>query len=406
MNRFLRACRREPVDRPPVWIMRQAGRYLRGRNRRIRCRFRPPPGAYRAWENLHPDSSIGPRGRWSCVNRFLRACRREPVDRPPVWVMRQAGRYLPEYREVRRRAGDFLTMCRTPEIATEVTLQPIRRFGFDAAIVFSDILTPLVPMGAELDLQPGPAHRATRSGTPTTSTGSTVPEPWSGTEFLSETLRAGARGAGPRDRPDRLLRRPVDARPPTWSRAATSRSLHPRQVASPSTTPRPSTGWSTGSPTPWPPTCAARSSSGAQAVQVFDSWVGALGIDDARRWALRPARRLLEQIADLGVPRIYFANGGSHLLHDLPDMPCEVIGLDWRADLARAAASCRGHALQGNLDPGVLMGPADEIRRRTLEMLEQAPRRRLHREPRPRHHAGHPGRRGRDLRANRPGLPV
>jgi uroporphyrinogen decarboxylase len=113
---------------------------------------------------------------------------------------------------------------------------------------------------------------------------------------------------------------------------------------------------------------------GAQAVQVFDSWVGALATEDARRWALNPARRLLEQIADLGVPRIYFANNGSHLLHDMPEMPCEVIGLDWRADLGRAARALPDHCLQGNLDPGVLMGPAGEIRRRTRAMLDRAPR--------------------------------
>ena len=90
---------------------------------------------------------------------------------------------------------------------------------------------------------------------------------------------------------------------------------------------------------------------------------------------LRPARRLLEATKDLGVPRIYFANGGAHLLHDLPDLPCEVFGLDWRVDLKRAAMALPGHALQGNLDPGVLMGPDEEIVRRTRAMLETAPRR-------------------------------
>jgi uroporphyrinogen decarboxylase len=114
---------------------------------------------------------------------------------------------------------------------------------------------------------------------------------------------------------------------------------------------------------------------GAQAIQLFDSWVGALSADDARRWALRPAKRLLEATADLGVPRIYFANGGAHLLHDLPDLPCEVFGLDWRVDLRRAARVLPDNVLQGNLDPGVLMGPDEEIERRTLAMLEIAPTR-------------------------------
>ena len=113
---------------------------------------------------------------------------------------------------------------------------------------------------------------------------------------------------------------------------------------------------------------------GAQAVQIFDSWAGTLNAGDAQRWALRPARRLLEALDDLGVPRIYFANGGSHLLHDLTDMPCEVIALDWRANLEQAGRVLAGKAVQGNLDPGTLMGPNEEIERRTRAMLEIAPR--------------------------------
>ncbi|MCP4901569.1 MAG: uroporphyrinogen decarboxylase, partial [bacterium] len=120
-------------------------------------------------------------------NRFLAACRRERIDRPPVWVMRQAGRYLPEYREIRAKAGDFLTMCYTPEIVAEVTLQPIRRFGLDAAIIFSDILTPLVPMGIDLEFTPTPQiHNPVRS--PKDLQRLTIPEPWQGTAFLSEPL--------------------------------------------------------------------------------------------------------------------------------------------------------------------------------------------------------------------------
>ena len=123
----------------------------------------------------------------SALNRFLRACRKEKVDRPPVWVMRQAGRYLPEYRKIRQKAGDFLTMCYTPSIAAEVTLQPIRRFGLDAAIVFSDILTPLVPMGADLTFSPAP-HISNPIRLPGDLERFRVPDPWGGTEFLSETL--------------------------------------------------------------------------------------------------------------------------------------------------------------------------------------------------------------------------
>lgn len=305
------------------------------------------------------------------MNRFLKACRGQAVDRPPVWVMRQAGRYLPEYREVRSRAGDFLTMCRTPEIAAEITLQPIRRFGLDAAIVFSDILTPLVPLGIELEFTPGPhIHNPLRHTDDLARLA--VPAPWSGTEFLTETLRLVRSELAD----DTAL---IGFCGAPWTLASylvegtTSRSFtHVKRFA-----------------LTWPEAfeelldrladamaayLRSQVAAGAQAVQIFDSWVGALGADDARRWALRPARRLLRGIADLGVPRIYFAHGGTHFLHDMASMPCEVIGLDWRADLARARRLLPDHALQGNLDPGVLMGPDDEIGRRTLAMLEAAPR--------------------------------
>ena len=305
------------------------------------------------------------------INRFLNACRREAVDRPPVWVMRQAGRYLPEYREVRRQAGDFLTMCRTPQIAAEVTLQPVRRFGVDAAIIFSDILTPLVPMGAELSFGPAP-HIANPVRSPEDVDRLLVPQPWSGTEFLSDAL---ARVSSALD-PEMAL---IGFCGAPWTLAsylvegATSRSFtrvkhfalhHPEAFDR-------LLDMLADAMAAYLRTQVAH---GAQAVQVFDSWVGTLGREDAVRWALRPARRLLEAIADLGVPRIYFANGGSHLLSQLASMPCEVIGLDWRSDLASAADLLPSHAVQGNLDPGVLMGPDDEIRRRTRAMLDAAPR--------------------------------
>lgn len=306
------------------------------------------------------------------MNRFFKACRREVVDRPPVWVMRQAGRYLPEYREVRQHAGDFLTMCRSPEIAAEVTLQPIRRFGMDAAIVFSDILTPLVPMGADLTFAPGPhIHNPIRS--PSDLDQLKVPSPaWSGTEFLSETLERvreelsektaliGFCGA-----PWTLATYLVEG---TTSRAFT----HVKSFAL--NHPQAFDDLVNRLADAMAAYLREQVERGAQAVQIFDSWVGALGADDARRWALSSARRLLEQTADLDVPRIYFANNGSHLLHDLTDMPCEVIGLDWRADLTRAAQILPNHALQGNLDPGVLMGPPELVADRTTTMLQSAPK--------------------------------
>ncbi len=308
----------------------------------------------------------------STKNRFLDACFRHPVDRPPVWVMRQAGRYLPEYREVRKRAGGFLTLCRTPELAAEVSLQPVRRFGLDAAIVFSDILTPLVPMGIDLTFTPSP-----HIGNPVRSAEDVAalrpPDPWRGTEFLDETLErvrsdldAGTALIGFCGAPWTLATYLVEGSTSRSFTRVKSLALHHPEAFDDLVA-----------------TLADAMAAylrrqvehGAQAVQIFDSWVGVLGTGDARRWALAPVRRLLEQLADLEVPRIYFANGGAHLIPDLAGLPCEVIGLDWRADLAAAAQALPGHALQGNLDPGVLMGPPEVIRERTRAMLARAPER-------------------------------
>ncbi len=305
------------------------------------------------------------------TSRFLEACWRRPVDRPPVWVMRQAGRYLPEYRAIRRKAGDFLTLCRTPELAADVTLQPVRRFGLDAAIVFSDILTPLVPLGIELSFTPGP-HIGNPIRHPSDVRRLTVPVPWTGTGFLDETLERVRQALDP----DTALLGFCGA---PWTLASylvegtTSRSFtRIKQFAL--TFPGAFAGLADRLADAMAAYLRSQVEHGAQAVQIFDSWLGTLGREDAREWALAPAARLFEQLGDLGVPRIYFANGAGHLLDELASMPCEVIGIDWRTGLSEAAAKLGGHAIQGNLDPGVLMGPPEVIRQRTLAMLAQAPR--------------------------------
>jgi uroporphyrinogen decarboxylase len=285
--------------------------------------------------------------------------------------MRQAGRYLPEYRKIREKAGDFLTMCHTPEIASEVTLQPIRRFGLDAAIVFSDILTPLVPMGAELTFNPAP-QIANPVRKPSDLGALTTPDPWTGTEYLSKTL------ANVRNELDDDTALIGFCGAP-WTLASyliegvTSKSFT-RVKSFAHHFPVEFDHLANMLADAMAAYLRTQVEHGAQAVQIFDSWIGALGAEDARRWALAPARRLLDATNDLGVPRIYFANGGGHLLGDIASIPAEVVGLDWRVDLRRAAAALPDHALQGNLDPGVLMAPEDEIRRRTLAMLDSAPR--------------------------------
>ncbi len=305
------------------------------------------------------------------TNRFLDACRRRPVDRPPVWVMRQAGRYLPEYRAIRRKAGDFLTLCRTPELAAEVSLQPVRRFGLDAAIVFSDILTPLAPLGIDLAFTPGP-----RIGNPIRHPRDLrrlkVPVPWTGTRFLDETLELVRQALQPQTALIGFSGAP-------WTLASylvegtTSRSFT-RVKKFALTYPDAFSSVTELLADAMAAYLRRQVEHGAQAIQIFDSWLGTLGREDAPEWALAPAARLLDQLGDLGVPRIYFANGASHLLDELASMPCEVISIDWRTSLAGAAITLEGHAIQGNLDPGVLMGPPAVIRRRTRTMLRAAPR--------------------------------
>ena len=303
------------------------------------------------------------------MNRFLTACRREPVDRPPVWVMRQAGRYLPEYREVRHEPADFLDHVPTPELAAEVTLQPIRRFGFDAAILFSDILTPLVPMGAEVTFSPGAAHRnpvrdaadversrfPTVDAAPTSSprrSGSGRPgretaligfcgAPWTLATYLVEGSASRAFthvksfALNHPEAFDDLVDRLADAM------AAYLR--HPGRARRP----------------------------GGPDLRLVGRGSRARG-----RAALgaAPARRLLDQLDDLA--------GSQDLLRQrrLPPSP-RPSRHALRGDRPRLARRPRRGPrrcspttpLQGNLDPGSLMGPDDEIRRRTLAMLARHP---------------------------------
>ena len=307
------------------------------------------------------------------MSRLLAACRREEVDRPPVWIMRQAGRFLPEYRATRARAGSFLALCRTPELAAEVTLQPVARFGFDAAIIFSDILLPLAPMGVEFAFpdEGGPRVERALAGPEEWAT-LTPPADGSGTACVAEaialvrerlpreTALLGFCGApwtlasylveGGTSRDHVAVRAAMLAHPEAFHRLlgvlADAMAAYLRQQVA----------------------------AGADAVQVFDSWASALS---ARRYAefVVPAlARLLCQLDDLGVPRIVYVSGG-HLVPALAELPCEVVSLDWRADLADAAAQLPGKAVQGNLDPAALLAPPAAVRAATRAMLERVPAR-------------------------------
>lgn len=296
---------------------------------------------------------------------FLTTLRGERSDRVPIWLMRQAGRYLPEYRELRARHG-FLEMVRTPELAAEATLQPIRRFDFDAAIIFSDIMTPLEALGIEIEFAPGPiVKRPLRSradiaplvmrGEPAPYVGEALrltrarlPEHVALIGFCGAPLTLAAylvEGGGSKDFEQfrRLLRADPQAVHDLLERLTTMSIAYARMQVR----------------------------GGAQAFMLFDSWAG---LHDARTYAefgVPYNARIMEAVAQAGAARIVFALGGSHLLEQLAEIPCEATGVDWRTPLGTARKMLPGRALQGNLDPAVLFAERATIEREARRVLDE-----------------------------------
>ena len=299
---------------------------------------------------------------------FLRACRGEALPRVPVWMMRQAGRYLDEYRELRAKHG-FLEVCKSPDLAVEVSLQPFRRLGVDAIIVFSDILILSEAMGVPLELgDAGPnlpepvrsrdAVRKLRRFDPELETG-----------FLMEAIRRLVRNAGPdvpvlgfSGAPWTLACYMVEGRAKEgfatvksflYSETATFRELL-RHIAQATI-----------------PYLKAQIAAGAAAVQLFDTWCGELALPDYEAFAL-PA--VQEVIAALGgvAPVIYYSKASQHLLPAMAKAGADVLSLDWRMTLGELRATLGPRiALQGNLDPAVLLAPQEHIRRTTREILSE-----------------------------------
>jgi uroporphyrinogen decarboxylase len=304
---------------------------------------------------------------------FLRACRREPVERTPVWIMRQAGRSLPEYRALRER-HDFLTCCRTPELACEITLQPVRRLGVDAAILFSDILVPLPEMGVGVEFGPGPRiERPLRSRADVEAL--RAPDAREATPFVMEAVRLLRRelrvpligfAGGPFTLATYLVeggatRSFAEIKSLLFSDPATAHLLLERCAATVASS------------------LAEQVRAGAQAAMLFDTWAGVLSPEDFRAFALPYARRVFAAVVEAGddhrggVPRIYYAGETAGLLGSLAEVGAEVVGLDWRVDLGEARRRLGPQlAVQGNLDPAVLLGPPELIRRRVAGVLRGA----------------------------------
>jgi len=306
------------------------------------------------------------------VNRFLAACRREEVDRPPVWIMRQAGRYLPEYRALREQAGSFLALCTTPELAAEATLQPLRRFPLDAAIIFSDILLPLQALGVAFTF---PDNGGPKLASPLSRDRWETLElafSWHAMEPVAQALRLvrhqlppdvaliGFCGA-PWTLACYLLSGGHDA---DWSQARQAAYREAEALSRLLLL----LGQAMGD------YLAFQVQAGAQAVQVFDSWAGVLPAGLYRKLAVPALAALASRLDGLGVPRILYLGQGSHLLAAVTELPFEVVGVDWRTSLSEAAA-ITGKGVQGNLDPAVLFADPTVVRQCTRKMLAEAPRR-------------------------------
>ena len=302
-------------------------------------------------------------------DRFLRACRRQPVDRPPLWIMRQAGRYLPEYRELRQRV-DFLTLCRTPELAAEASLQPLRRFPLDAAIVFSDILVPIEPMGVPLTFDPGPKlERPLRTAADVDAlrvvpAAESVPHVGQAIAILRRELDGRAPVLGFCGAPFTLAAYLIEGRGKEGFGA-----IKQMAFAEPALLER-LLGTLADAMADY---LSFQIRSGAQAVQIFDSWAGILSPADYRRFALPAVQRLIRGVARDGAPLVYFAPAANHLLEDMAASGADVIGVCWRTPLAEARRRLGERlAVQGNLDPHALFAPPEVVRERALAVLDEA----------------------------------
>ena len=301
---------------------------------------------------------------------FMKACRREPCDRVPIWLMRQAGRYMAEYRAVREKTT-FLELCRNPELCAEVMITAVERLGVDAAIIFSDLLPILEPMGLELEFAAGEGpviHNPVREAADVDR----VVELQSveRLDFVIETVRRTRAGL-----PDDLPLIGFAGAPFTLASYAIEGGASRNYLHTKTLMYRDPGAWHelmqrlSASVSRY---LTAQIAAGAQAVQLFDSWVGCLGVDDYRRYVLPHSRAVIEQLP-AGTPVIHFATGNPALLPLLTEAGGDVIGVDWRIPLDVAWQQIGfERAVQGNLDPAVLLADRDEIGRRAAAILRQS----------------------------------
>jgi uroporphyrinogen decarboxylase len=300
---------------------------------------------------------------------FLRACRREPVPHTPVWFMRQAGRSLPEYLKVREGIA-MLDSCMMPDLVTEITLQPVRRHKVDAAIYFSDIVVPLKAIGIDLDIKPG--------------IGPVIAEP-----IRTRADLARLRDLTPEDVPYvteaiGMLTAELGATPLIGFAGAPFTLASYLVEGGPSRNHERTKAMMYGDPELWAGLLdrlaeitgaflKVQIEAGASAVQLFDSWVGALAPADYRRSVMPASAKVFDAVASYGVPRIHFGVGTGELLGSMGEAGADVVGVDWRVPMDEGARRVGpGKALQGNLDPAVLFAPTEAVEAKTREVLDAA----------------------------------
>ncbi|MGA2085466.1 MAG: uroporphyrinogen decarboxylase [Terracidiphilus sp.] len=303
-------------------------------------------------------------------SRFLRACLRQPVDRTPVWFLRQAGRYMQEYREVRKH-HTLIEICKQPELAAEVTITAAEKLGVDAAIIFADLLLPLEPMGLDFKFQAGEGpvvHHPVRTAEDVLALRTDRAGELAYVARAIEKVAAhfhnrlgiiGFCGA-PYTLASYMIegggsRNYIHTKQMMYGDTAAWRSLLDKIVVV------------------LEEFCRLQVQAGADVIQIFDSWVGSLGLADYHEYVFEVSKRLVRSVQQMGVPVIYFGVDTAGLLGEMASTGADVIGLDWRQPLDQAwRAVGHGHAVQGNLDPITLFAPLEVLELRVGEILRAA----------------------------------
>jgi uroporphyrinogen decarboxylase len=316
--------------------------------------------------DLHPEGS----------SRFVRACLRQPVDRTPVWFLRQAGRYMPEYMAVRKHHS-LLDICRTPEIAAEVTITAAERLDVDAAIIFADLLLPFTPMGLDFEFVAGEGpmvHTPVRSLEHIQSLRTDRVEEL---RYVAQAIeKVAAHFSEPRSDGDRLGIIGFCGAPFTLASYMIEGGSSRNYIETKKLMYSADAAWSLLMEklvTVLVAYAQQQVEAGADVIQIFDSWAGALSVSDYRQYCLGPTTELVQRIKALGVPVIYFGVDTASLLPAMRETTADVLGLDWRIPLDEGwRAAGAGCAIQGNLDPITLFAPENILKARVREVLTLA----------------------------------